>query len=635
MVWGHDLYPSNRRMHYNKLRNIGRFAGLTVLVSVCALAYIAAFLLRFDGALTTSASEVLAGTLGWVLAVKVIGLGYARIHADVSRYVTFRDMVYLVRCVTLCTVGITLLDTMFLTSTVIPRSVILLDWGVTLAMVCSIRILPRLIHDTNWRWFSNQQGTVALIAGVNDAGEALLRSITRGKLQYRPIGFVDRHVHDVGRRIAGVPVLGTYDDIPRLVRERRVEEVLLTAGTLPGKEVRQLLTLAAEHGFRVKVLPSYEQILTGRVAINPRPVAIGDLLRRPSVDLDIGGIHQWIDHRTVMVTGSAGSIGSEICRQILQLAPHKVVLVDRSETGQFFLERELAKEFPDVELAVVLADLTDRDRMDAVLAEHQPQIVFHAAAYKHVPLMEAHVGEAVKNIVLSTRNLVDLAEEHGVDGLVMISTDKAVNPTSVMGSCKQLAEQYVQAKAATSHCRLVTVRFGNVLDSAGSVVPIFREQIANGGPVTVTHPEMVRYFMLIPEAAQLVIQAGAMGQGGEIFVLDMGDPVRIMDLAQDMIRLSGLRVGDDVEIEVTGLRPGEKLFEELYNDRELHQPTRHSKIMVATGQPPQMLQVLNDISHLSEIVNAPNEVVRTALQEIVPVEQPEPAERSIPLRRVA
>ena len=290
--------------------------------------------------------------------------------------------------------------------------------------------------------------------------------------------------------------------------------------------------------------------------------------------------------------------------------------------GSFFLERELHRIAPQTNITVSLADLTDRDRMHGLFSEHRPDIIFHAAAYKHVPLMEAHVGEAIKNIVLATRNITDLAEQFGTEGLVMISTDKAVNPTSVMGSCKRLAEQYVQAKAATSNCRLVTVRFGNVLDSAGSVVPIFRDQIARGGPVSVTHPDMIRYFMLIPEAAQLVIQSGAMGQGGEIFVLDMGEPVKILDLASDMIRLSGLRVGDDIEIEITGLRPGEKLYEELYNDQEEHRSTTHSKIMVAASEPRNILEVLSDIGHLTELVDQPNEVVRAALQQIIPVQSP-------------
>jgi FlaA1/EpsC-like NDP-sugar epimerase len=265
-----------------------------------------------------------------------------------------------------------------------------------------------------------------------------------------------------------------------------------------------------------------------------------------------------------------------------------------------------------------MADVNDGERMRAVFDAHQPDVVFHAAAYKHVPLMESHVGEAVKNIVLATRGLADLADEFGCESFVMISTDKAVNPTSAMGSCKRLAEQYVEAKAAASACRFVTVRFGNVLDSAGSVVPIFREQIARGGPVTVTHPDMVRYFMMIPEAAQLVIQAGAMGAGGEIFVLDMGEPVRIVDLARDMIRLSGLREGDDVEIQFTGLRPGEKLYEELYGAAENRRPTSHPKIMAAAGSARSLLQVIYDVSRLEAEANGPNDELRALLQEIVP-----------------
>jgi FlaA1/EpsC-like NDP-sugar epimerase len=343
------------------------------------------------------------------------------------------------------------------------------------------------------------------------------------------------------------------------------------------------------------------------------------LLCRESVQIDLDAIRDWLAGRVLMVTGSAGSIGSEICRQLVRLRPAKLVVVDRAETPQFYLERELERLAPKARLDVRLADMVDRARLEALLRETKPAVIFHAAAYKHVPLMETHCGEAVKNIVLATRNLVDLAEELGVGALVMISTDKAVNPTSVMGSCKRLAEQYVQARSAGSKCRLVTVRFGNVLDSSGSVVPIFREQIARGGPVTVTHPDIMRYFMLIPEAAQLVIQAGAMGEGGEIFVLDMGEPVRILDLAHDMIRLSGLRVGDDVEVQIVGLRPGEKLFEELYDQHEARGTTDHPKIMVADSAKRNLLAVMHDIRRLEELVDGPNEVIQAVLREIIPV----------------
>lgn len=592
------------------------------LLLPCLAAYFIAFLLRFDGNLNSYARSTFIASAGWVVAIKLITLVHARLHQDCTRYVTFSDMVLLLRTTTLSTICITLADAMFITAVTIPRSVILLDWGATFGLLAAVRIAPRLLRDNNF-FNLTERGPAVLIVGANDAGEALLRSIRiSSSLTYRVVGFVDDRSSFRKRRIAGVSVLGTRQDLSRLVAEHGVDEVFITNGTLPGKEVRKLVELAARDGFRVKVMPSCEQLLRDRVDVNPRSVAITDLLRRPSVQLDVEAIRGWLSGKVVLVTGAAGSIGSEICRQLLELSPSKLILVDRSETGQFFLERELRQLAPKLDVRVAIADLTDRDRLQAVFHEHQPHIVFHAAAYKHVPLMEAHAGEAIKNIVLATKNVVDLVEEVHAESFVMISTDKAVNPTSVMGSCKRLAEQYVEAKAGTSPCRLVTVRFGNVLDSAGSVVPIFREQIARGGPVTITHPDMVRYFMMIPEAAQLVIQAGAMGQGGEIFVLDMGDPVRIMDLARDMIQLSGLRVDDDIEIVVTGLRPGEKLYEELYSNQEQHLPTKHEKIMTAVGQPRRLLEVLNDINQLAELVNEPNELVRTALAEIIPVMRP-------------
>jgi len=601
-----------------------------------AIAYIAAYLLRFDFALDSSQWRFVTSTIGWVAVIKIIAIFHSRLHLEFNRYVTFHDMLLIGRTVTLSSIGITLVDAMLLPNSAIPRSVVLLDWGATFFLLATLRTLPRLIRDSDWRLLFRSQGTIALIVGADDAGEALLRSIRRSSdLTYRPIGFVDQRLEVLGRRISGVPVLGTHNDIATLVKSHKIEELLVTTGSLSGKEIRTLVELADSHDFCVKVLPSYEQLLHQRVAVNPRRVAIADLLRRPSVSLNAEEIRHWAANRTVMVTGSAGSIGSEICRQLLKLSSAKLVLVDRSETGQFHIERELRRLAPEANIEVALADLTDRDRLNAVFTEHQPEIIFHAAAYKHVPLMERHVGEAVKNIVLATKNLVDLAEEHEAEGFVMISTDKAVNPTSVMGSCKRLAEQYVQAKASTSSCRLVTVRFGNVLDSAGSVVPIFREQIARGGPITVTHPEMIRYFMLIPEAAQLVIQAGAMGQGGEVFVLDMGEPVRIMDLAKDMIRLSGLRVGDDIEIEVTGLRPGEKLYEELYSDQEKHSRTKHSKIMVATSETRSLVKILHDLGQLIDVLDKPNDIVRDTLRQIIPVQQPGQIEIVADQRRAA
>jgi FlaA1/EpsC-like NDP-sugar epimerase len=369
---------------------------------------------------------------------------------------------------------------------------------------------------------------------------------------------------------------------------------------------------------RVTVLPSYEQLLTGRVAVQPRPVSIEDLLRREAVQLDLQNISHFIDNRVIMVTGSAGSIGTEICRQLLNFSPRKLVLIDRSENGQFYLGQELIPKSAHCTVEICVADITDRRRMRTLIARHQPEIIFHAAAYKHVPLMENNPGEAVKNIVLATSELADLADEFRVDSFVMISSDKAVRPSSIMGACKRTAELYLQAVATNSSCRFITVRFGNVLDSAGSVVPIFREQISRGGPVTVTDPAMQRFFMTIPEASQLVIQAAAIGQANEIFVLDMGEPVQIVDLAADMIRLSGLRLGEDIEIEFTGIRPGEKLFEELYSHGEQHLQTQHPKIMVAAQEAIDVDTVVATVERLAAIAEEPFSTIAAELGKLIP-----------------
>jgi FlaA1/EpsC-like NDP-sugar epimerase len=604
-----------------------------VFLPLFAASYCGAYLLRFGGDDDARQWPVLLATLGIAVAVKWGAFAWFRIYQGWTRYVTFHDLLALGKATTASTFGLALVDAFALGTLQIPRSMMLIDWGLTLLAIGAARALPRVLRD-DAVWFLNpQRGVPSLIVGANISGEALLRTIrTNPALNYRVVGFVDDHPDVQGRQIGGVPVVGRCDDLPALVQRFGVEEVLLTAGELPGTQVRQLVESARAANFRVKVLPSYQQLLEERVAVHPRPVAIEDLLCRPAVDLDLETLEEWLAGRVVLVTGSAGSIGSEICRQLLRLHPAKLIALDRAESPQFFLDQELRRLAHNTEIVTRLADLTDAARLDAVLAETCPDVIFHAAAYKHVPLMEEHCGEAIKNIVLATRNLVDVAEEHQLSALVMISTDKAVNPTSVMGCCKRLAEQYVQARSATSRCRFVTVRFGNVLDSAGSVVPIFREQIARGGPVTVTHADVIRYFMLIPEAAQLVLQAGAMGRGGEIFVLDMGQPVRILDLAHDMIRLSGLRVGEDIEIETVGLRPGEKLYEELYDEQlENRGPTSHPKIMVAQSARRETLDVLDDVNRLAQILHAPNEFVRQALFEIVPLG----AETAKPIRQAA
>jgi FlaA1/EpsC-like NDP-sugar epimerase len=605
---------------------------LGLLGAFSAFAYYFSFLLRFEFELRPLELQSLTATLGLVVCVKLLIFWYFRIHEGWARFVTFYDLLALIRAATVALAAIVVIDRIIFPARLIPRSVFLLDWGITVLILGGVRALCRVVSEGSWRLFFPGDRTPALIVGANEAGESLLRTMFRhGHFTYQVVGFVDRDPAWVGRRISGVPVLGTIDQTCQLAQRWGVQEILIAGGTLSGKEVRELVDKSRQMGLTVKVLPSYEQLIAGQVVIRPRPVAIEDLLHRQPVELDLEAIREWIDGQVIMVTGSAGSIGSEICRQLLRFRPACLLAVDRSETGQFFLEQELAPRSGDCELQVLLADVLDRRRMENIFRSFSPTIVFHAAAYKHVPLMELHPGEAVKNIILATRQVADLSAEHGVDSFVLISTDKAVNPTSVMGACKRVAELYVQSLKLRSAGRWVIVRFGNVLDSAGSVVQVFRQQIAAGGPVTVTDPRMTRYFMTIPEAAQLVIEAGVIGRSGEILLLEMGEPVRIVDLAEEMIRLSGLRPGEDIEIVFTGLRPGEKLFEELYAAGENLQPTRHPKILIADraeGIPVHLLRVLR---RLEESADGSPERILALLQEAVPEYRPQ--RQAIPLGR--
>ena len=609
---------------------------LATLLPVFVGIYYLSYLLRFDYQLGPADWHRFSSTVAWVVAIKLAIFAAFRVYRSWGQLVTFYDLVTLVQASLCSLLAIVLADRFVVSDPVIPRSVFFLDWGTTIVTIGGVRALLRTLRERNWlRQLLAGDKVPALIVGANDSGESLLRTILRNKaLGYHVVGFIDEDPSRVGSCLGGVPVIGTLDQTCELADRHGVDEVLVAASGLSGRQIRRLIDETRRRHVRLKVLPGYEQIISGRVAIQPRPVSINDLLRREPVQLDLNNIRQWIDDRVLMVTGAAGSIGAEICRQLLQFSPRRLVLVDRAETGQFFLERELRELARGRELDVQIADILDRNRMHRLLAACPPDIIFHAAAYKHVPLMESHPGEAVKNIVLSTRRLADLAQEHGVESFVLISTDKAVNPTSVMGACKRVAELYVQSLADAPGCRCVTVRFGNVLDSAGSVVQVFRQQIAEGGPVTVTDPRIERYFMTIPEAARLVIQAGTIGQGGEILLLDMGEPVRIVDLAADMIRLSGLDVGRDIEIKFTGLRPGEKLFEELQVRGETHLPTRHPKITVVDRTRRDRQAVVHAVQRLVELADDQPEQVVPMLRQIVP--QYEPWRRAeVPLRRAA
>ena len=496
--------------------------------------------------------------------------------------------------------------------------------------------LPRLIvRSLEWhRAGGGGSAHRVLIAGAGQAGGFLVKQLkSHGEIGLIPVGFVDDDRAKQGHTLHGLPVLGRLADTARVCREHAIGEILIAMPTAPGTVVRELVRAASDAGVRTRTLPGLSDILSGR--FDPfalRQVEIHDLLRREPVKIDLRQVQGLVTERVVLVTGAGGSIGSELCRQACALEPARLVLLGHGENSIFGIQQELRERFPQIPLESIIADVKDAGRLGAVFDRFGPFTVFHAAAHKHVPLMEENVAEAILNNVLGTRNVVTAAANAGTSHLVLISTDKAVRPTSVMGATKRVAEQIVQSFAEDRGRNFAAVRFGNVLGSRGSVVPTFLKQIASGGPVTVTHPEMRRYFMTIPEAVQLVLQAGALGKGGEVFVLDMGEPVKIADLAADLIRLSGKEVGRDVEIRFSGTRPGEKLYEELFFDAEHASPTEHPKVLRARNAalPVGVTTVVGDLIQAAEEGWAAEDL-RGLLKRLVP--DYEPSLAGMPVRQ--
>jgi FlaA1/EpsC-like NDP-sugar epimerase len=511
-----------------------------------------------------------------------------------------------------------------------------------LVLVGGLRIAVRLIYE-EWRPIAAGGITRLLIVGAGDAAAAVLREIARMPEQrYRVVGLLDDDVAKKGHRLEGAKVLGAISSLPRICRELQVGEILIALPSASNQEMQRIVSLcratqmeADVRGngsgvIRFRTVPSLQDILMGNAAATQiRDVSVNDVLGRDAVEMDLGAVGALLHGQVVLVSGAGGSIGSELCRTICRFEPRRLVLVDKAENAIFEIERELRRSFPSVAILPAIGDISDAVRVDQLFADFEPSIVFHAAAHKHVPLAESNPGEAIRNNVFGTKTLADAAAAAGVRNFVMISTDKAVNPSSIMGATKRCAEIYIQglarrrAASGAEGTNFITVRFGNVLGSNGSVVPIFKQQIAAGGPVTVTHPEMRRYFMTIPEASQLVLQAGALGHRGEIFVLDMGKPVRILDLARDLIILSGLRPDVDIPIVFTGLRPGEKLYEELSINGENMAATRHPKIAVwkSAGAPPTRIQTMIDelepLQHCTD-----RDRVLAALKAFVPEMRP-------------
>jgi FlaA1/EpsC-like NDP-sugar epimerase len=550
-------------------------------IAMIPIAWFGAYWLRFNlGSIPSPHYESAIKYLFVVILIQTIAFRYFGLYRGVWRFASIPDLLRIVRSVTIgmafSAVAIFLISRM----EGIPRSVFPVYGLLLISILSGSRLFVRLVKD---RRLTTEEAKRVLIVGAGSAGEMLARDLLRNQNEnYQPVGFVDDSLKKQGQEIHGVRVLGACNEMTDFVERLGVDFIVLALPSAKASERRSIVEFCEKTGVPFRTLPPLNSLMSGQITINQlREVSINDLLGREQVSLDWDAIRSGIKGKVVLVTGGGGSIGSELCRQIARLDPDSIIIADQSEFNLYTIEKELMERFPSVPFRWHLKDIADSNSVDQLFSETKPDIVFHAAAYKHVPMIEGQLREGVHNNVLGTRLCAAAADRYGCECFVLISTDKAVNPANIMGATKRSAEIFCQNLDQHSSTHYITVRFGNVLDSAGSVVPLFREQIKAGGPVTVTHPEINRYFMTIPEACQLILQAGAMGRGGEIFVLDMGEPVKITYLAEQMIRLSGKIPGEDVDIIYTGLRPGEKLYEELFHEQEQLEQTNHPKIFLA------------------------------------------------------
>jgi FlaA1/EpsC-like NDP-sugar epimerase len=590
------------------------------------LSLLLAFFLRFNFSIPEVYSPIIFKSLPMVVFFRVISSFLFGLYGGILRYASVDDLLRIIKAVTLGTLLFIASIGFFFRLQGFPRSVFLIDWFIILVLLGGSRFLYRIIREIYSAPKHSEVRRKVLIVGAGDVGEMILRSIRRElDMPYEVVGFLDDDPDKIGRRIHGVEVLDHISNLEGVVREKGAKEVIIAIQNISGRKIREITKQCQAMGVSCKTVPSVGGILRGSISVGHiRAVQVEDLLKREPVQLDLDMIAGFISGRRIMVTGAGGSIGSELCRQIMGFDPSELILFERGENDLYEIEVGLREQFHDSKVLVpVIGDVLDEYKIDYVLQEHTPEVIFHAAAYKHVPIMEMHPLDAIKNNILGTWNVVSKSCARGVQNFVLISTDKAVKPTSIMGATKRVAEMICQGFNQEGSTQFVAVRFGNVSESNGSVIPYFRRQIARGGPLTVTHPEVTRYFMTIPEAAQLVLQAGAMGRGGEIYLLDMGTPIKILDLAQDMISLSGLVLGEDIDIKFIGLRPGEKLHEELITEKESLRNTAHPKISEVNSTPAKWSTLKVDIEHLfAKVGHKDRHAIIKMLQKIVPDYQP-------------
>lgn len=548
------------------------------------ISIIASYLLRFDGNVEHRAWEFYRNSMVFITFFKIAIFYYFNLYKSLWKYASVDELLSVVIATGLSNAVV--ISFVFLSRAYAPRSIYLIAWVLDVVLIggsrFAYRVFRRIFKGELVRYSDTKR---IMIVGAGDAGAMIIKEFKRHpELKSRPIVMVDDDTSKHGRKINGIPVEGGKHDIKDIVARRAIDEIIIAIPSASKRQISEIIQECKKTRCRLKILPGVYELIGGKIEIQKiRNVEIEDLLGREPVKVDLDGVSEYLSDEVVLVTGGGGSIGSELCRQIATFKPKKLLILDIYENGAYDVQMELLKKHTDLDLEVLIGSVRDRARIDEIFKQYKPGIVFHAAAHKHVPLMEANPWEAVKNNVFGTMNVAEACDNYRAKKFVLISTDKAVNPTNIMGATKRIAEMIVEAMNGHSKStEYAAVRFGNVLGSNGSVIPLFKKQIEEGGPVTVTHPEITRYFMTIPEAVQLVIQAGAMANGGEIFVLDMGEPVKIIDLANDLISLSGFEPGVDIDIEVTGLRPGEKLYEELLMAEEGLKATKHEKIFIGS-----------------------------------------------------
>lgn len=556
------------------------------------------------------------------VALQILVYIMGRMYHSLWKYASIRELIQIM--VTIGLANAVVVAYTFFTAVFIqisyPRSAFVISTIIDIFLVGGVRIAYRVVPAKIRKYKGYQQKKRVLIVGAGDAGAMLTKEINNHvDLNSKVVAFVDDDPKKRGLRISGIPVVNNSHEIPRVVKKYQIDEIVIAIPSAGRNQIQEIVAICKKTQTKLKILPGIYEIIGGKVNVSHiRDVQIEDLLGREQIRLDMVEIQNFLKYKKVLVTGAGGSIGSELCRQIVLFQPAQLILLDIYENSVYDLENELRSGYQDLDLKVIIASVRDRERIEEIFAEHRPDVVFHAAAHKHVPLMENNPKEAIKNNVFGTLNVAQMADKYGVKKFVLISTDKAVNPTNIMGASKRLCEMIVQSIDRASETEFAAVRFGNVLGSNGSVIPLFKKQIANGGPVTITHEEIIRYFMSIPEASQLVLQAGAMARGGEIFILDMGEPVKIIDLARDLIRLSGFEPDVDIQIQVTGLRPGEKLYEELLLDEEGISKTVHEKIFVGKPIFTDYQKILEYLRELQVEMDKKDANIKHLVRQIVP-----------------